>query len=110
LEQGADFREFLEGSYVGKGLNQTQYQGDTTITHQSIDTLVVAVDWESIDSIWINNWLIPISENGRFSGYYAVPGYSEFNAEFAHDTLKIKAGIANGTQHSTYRCTAIKMK
>ncbi len=89
-----DYRSEFVGAYGGARTCSSSEPNDTLwngIISISKDTLQVLNHATSTDSIWIDNWLIPISENGYFSTNNEVPGVSFFSAKFHHDTLKVQA-------------------
>lgn len=87
---GADYRSGFEGSFAGIRTCSYGNLDDTASFSKIEDTLVVSVNWDSMDSIWINNWQIPINEEGFYSGFNEVSDYGSFIAEFRHDSLIVK--------------------
>jgi len=113
LKPSEDFRSSFEGMYGGSRTCSTSLPNDTIWTgelNMGKDTLVVLIDQNSTDSIWINNWHLPISENGYFSANNELPGIGFFSARFHHDTLKVQA--FNYSTGSSTGCTwkTVKLK
>lgn len=85
-----DHRDQFLGTYTGVVECSYEFSPDSMLFQKHNDTLLVQKEVQSIDSIWINNWLLPLPENGHFHAYYAVPGYDELYFEFRNDSLYIK--------------------
>lgn len=108
-----DYRSGFVGSYSGARSCSSTEPNDTLwngLISISKDTLQVVNHATSSDSIWIDNWLVPISETGYFSANNEVPGVSFFSAKFQNDTLKVQAFnyTSSGSSGCTWKTVRIK--
>ena len=112
LGPNTDYRSTFTGIYVGDRVCTSFLLNDTATYNSShaIDTLKVIADYQTLDSIWIDNWLVPISENGYYSGHNEVPGLNFFTVRFLSDSLEVQTnsgGLGGGTN---CKWKAIKLK